>query len=45
MELIQITPALIFGAISKGGHVDITVDNNEITLKFSASQHKKKELV
>ena len=24
---------LIFGALSKGGHVDITIDKNEISLK------------
>ena len=36
---------LIFGALAKGGHVDITIENNEISLKYSSSQDKKKELV
>ena len=36
---------LIFGALSKGGHVDITIDKNEISLKYSSNQDKKKELV
>ena len=36
---------LIFGALAKGGHVDITIENNEISLKYSSSQYKKKELV
>ena len=36
---------LIFGALSKGGHVDITIEKNEIFLKYSSSQDKKKELV
>ena len=34
---------LIFGALSKGGHVDITIDKEEISLKYSSSQDKKKE--
>ena len=36
---------LIFGALSKGGHVDITIDKEEISLKYSSNQDKKKELV
>ena len=36
---------LIFGALSKGGHVEITIDKNEISLKYSSSLDKKKELV
>jgi len=36
---------LIFGALSKGGHVDITIDKGEISLKYSSNQEKKKELV
>ena len=36
---------LIFGALSKGGHVDITIDKDEISLKYSSNQDKKKELV
>ena len=36
---------LIFGALSKGGHVDITIEKNEIFLKYSSNQDKKKELV
>jgi len=36
---------LIFGALSKGGHVDITIDKGEISLKYSSNQDKKKELV
>ena len=36
---------LIFGALSKGGHVDITIDKNQISLKYSSNQDKKKELV
>ena len=36
---------LIFGALSKGGHVDITSDKEEISLKYSSNQDKKKELV
>ena len=36
---------LIFGALSKGGHVDITIYKNEISLKYSSNQDKKKELV
>ena len=36
---------LIFGALSKGGHVDITINKEEISLKYSSNQDKKKELV
>ena len=36
---------LIFGALSKGGHVDITIEKEEISLKYSSNQDKKKELV
>jgi len=36
---------LIFGALSKGGHVDITIDKNEISLNYSSNQDKKIELV
>ena len=36
---------LIFGALSKGGHVDITINNNEISLQYSSNHDKKKELV
>ena len=36
---------LIFGTLSKGGHVDITFNKGEISFKYSASQDKKKELV
>ncbi len=36
---------LIFGALSKGGHVDITIEKNQIFLKYSSNQDKKKELV
>ena len=36
---------LIFGALSKGGHVAITLDKGEISFKYSSNQDKKKELV
>tara|TARA_B110000495_G_C22902390_1_gene526651 strand:- start:155 stop:1075 length:921 start_codon:yes stop_codon:yes gene_type:complete len=36
---------LIFGMISNGGHVDITLKNNKINFKFSKKQNQKKELV
>jgi hypothetical protein len=36
---------LIFGALSKGGHVAITIHNGEISFKYSSNQDKKKELV
>ena len=36
---------LIFGALSKGGHVDIKLDKGEISFKYSSNQDKKKELV
>jgi len=36
---------LIFGALSKGGHVDIRLDKGEIAFKYSSNQDKKKELV
>jgi len=36
---------LIFGALSKGGHVDITIDKEKISLKYSSNHDKKKELV
>ena len=36
---------LIFGALSKGGHVDITIEKNEIFLKYLSNQNKKRELV
>jgi len=36
---------LIFGELSKGGHVDITINNKEISLKYTSNQEIKKELV
>ena len=36
---------LIFGALSKGCHVDITIYKEEVSLKYSSNQYKKKELV
>ena len=36
---------LIFGALTKGGHVEISLKNNEIKLKYSSKQDTKKELV
>ena len=36
---------LIFGALSKGGHVDIRLDKGEIAFKYSSNQDKKRELV
>ena len=36
---------LIFGALSKGGHVDIKLEKGEISFKYSSNQDKKKELV
>ena len=36
---------LIFGALSKGGHVYIKLDKGEISFKYSSNQDKKKELV
>ena len=36
---------LIFGALSKGGHVDIKLDKGEISFNYSSNQDKKKELV
>ena len=36
---------LIFGALSKGGHVEITIIKNKISLKYTSNQDKKKELV
>ncbi len=41
----QMAEELIFGALSRGGHVDITIDKNEISLKYSSNQEKKIELV
>ena len=35
---------LIFGKISKGGHVDISLKNSKITFKFTGLIDKKKEL-
>ena len=40
-----IAEELIFGKISKGGHVDITLSNNKIYFKFLNKQNIKKELV
>ena len=40
-----IAEELIFGKISKGGHVDITLSNNKIDFKFLNKQNIKKELV
>ena len=36
---------LIFGSISKGGHVEITYKEGEINFKYSSKQDQKKELV
>ena len=36
---------LIFGKLAKGGHVKITLKNNDIFLNFSSKQESKKELV
>ena len=36
---------LIFGALSKGGHVAITLDKGAISFKYSSNQDKKRELV
>tara|TARA_Y100001970_G_scaffold51759_1_gene65429 strand:+ start:15306 stop:17600 length:2295 start_codon:yes stop_codon:yes gene_type:complete len=41
----QMAEELIFGVLSRGGHVDITIDKNEISLKYSSNQEKKIELV
>ena len=40
-----IAEELIFGKISKGGHVDIVLLNDKINFKFSSKQNIKKELV
>jgi len=40
-----IAEELIFGKISKGGHVDIVLLNDKIDFKFSSKQNIKKELV
>ena len=40
-----IAEELIFGKISKGGHVSITLSQNKINFKFSNKQENKKELV
>ena len=40
-----IAEELIFGEISKGGHVKITLLNNKVDYKFSKKQNNKKELV
>ncbi len=36
---------LIFGSLAKGGHVEITLDEEKIKFKFSSKQESKKELV
>ena len=36
---------LIFGKLAKGGHVEITLKNNNICFNFSNKQEIKKELV
>ena len=36
---------LIFGSISKGGHVDVTFNEGKINFKYSNKQDQKKELV
>ena len=36
---------LIFGKISKGGHIAITLKNNKINFKFSEKEVLKKALV
>ena len=40
-----IAEELIFGKISKGGHVEITISKNKIDFKFSNKINIKKELV
>ena len=36
---------LIFGKLAKGGHVEITLKDNNICFNFSNKQESKKELV
>ena len=36
---------LIFGSISKGGHVEITIKNKKLNFKYSSKNYQKKELV
>ena len=36
---------LIFGTLSKGGNVEITLKSGEISFNFSDKQNNKKELV
>ena len=36
---------LIFGKLSKGGHVEISLKNKEILFNFSNKQEEKKQLV
>ena len=36
---------LIFGSLAKGGHVEITLEEEKIKFKFSSKQESKKELV
>ena len=40
-----IAEELIFGKISKGGHVDITLSKEKVIFKFSNKINNKKELV
>ena len=40
-----IAEELIFGKISKGGHVSITLKDNKIEFSFSKKEMQKKELV
>ena len=40
-----IAEELIFGSISKGGHVEIIFKEREINFKYSSKQDQKKELV
>ena len=40
-----IAEELIFGSISKGGHVDVILNEGKINFKFSKKQDQKKELV
>ena len=39
-----IAEELIFGKLSKGGHVEISLKNKKISFNFSNKQEEKKEL-